>query len=90
MARIRLSKRLIAIEPKVSSAILACIPAVSDPARDELPIELSSVVSALESVARELTKGLSREEMTRVVAELGPRLESLIQEQRGPNRPFSR
>jgi hypothetical protein len=60
-----------------------------EPARP-LPIELSSIVAAVESVTRELTKSLSREQVTQVVADLCERLPALASEQRGPNRPFSR
>jgi hypothetical protein len=56
-----------------------------------LPVELSSVVTALEAVTRELTKKLSREEAEAVVTDLCERLQHLPEdEQRGPNRPFSR
>lgn len=55
-----------------------------------LPVELSSIVTALEAVARELTKKLSRDEATEVITDLCERLRMLPDEQRGPNRPFSR
>ena len=61
------------------------------PAGPILPVELSSVVTALEAVTRELTKKLSREETEQVITDLCERLRSLPgDEQRGPNRPFSR
>lgn len=60
------------------------------PASRILPVELSSVVTALEAVTRELTKKLSREETQEVITDLCERLQSLPGEQRSPNRPFSR
>jgi hypothetical protein len=54
-----------------------------------LPIELSSVVTSLETVTRELTKKLSHEEITEVVTELCERLRRIPEEKRGPNRPFT-
>ncbi len=60
------------------------------PANRVLPVELSSIVTALEAVTRELTKKLSREEATAVVTDLCERLRLIPDEQRGPNRPFSR
>jgi hypothetical protein len=60
------------------------------PARRILPIELSSVVSSLVTVTRELTKKLSHDEAAEVVAELCEQLRALPDEKRGPNRPFSR
>ena len=61
-----------------------------DPARRILPIELSAVVTSLVTVTRELTKKLNREEVTEVVSELCEQLRALADEQRGPDRPFSR
>jgi hypothetical protein len=58
--------------------------------RSKLPIELSSIVTSLESVTRELIKKLSREEAVAVVAELCERLRTMADDQRGPDRPFSR
>ena len=55
-----------------------------------LPVELSSIVTALEAVTRELTKKLSREEATEVINDLCEKLRHMPDEQRGPNRPFSR
>jgi hypothetical protein len=60
------------------------------PARRILPIELSSVVTSLVIVARELTKKLNREEATEVIAELCEQLRAIPDEKRGPNRPFTR
>jgi hypothetical protein len=60
------------------------------PDRRVLPIELSSVVTSLVIVARELTKKLSREEATEVISELCEQLRAIPDEKRGPNRPFSR
>ena len=54
-----------------------------------LPIELSSLVTALESVTRELMKKLNRDDVTLVIKELCARLLLIPGEQRGPNRPFS-
>ena len=61
-----------------------------EPARRVLPIELSSVVTTLETVTRELTKKLSRDEVTEVISELCERLRAIPDEKRGPNRPFTR
>jgi hypothetical protein len=60
------------------------------PERPTLPIELSSIVTSLVSVARELTKKLSREEAIQVVSELCEQLRGIPDEKRGPNRPFTR
>ena len=60
------------------------------PARRILPIELSSVVSSLVTVTRELTKKLSKDEVAEVITELCEQLRALPDEKRGPNRPFSR
>lgn len=59
------------------------------PARRILPIELSSVVTSLVNVTRELTRKLSHEEATLVVSELCEQLRAIADEKRGPNRPFS-
>jgi hypothetical protein len=59
-------------------------------ARRILPIELSSVVTSLVLVARELTKKLSRDEATEVVSELCEQLRAIPDEKRGPDRPFAR
>ena len=61
-----------------------------DAARRTLPIELSSIVTSLETVTRELIKKLSHEEATEVVAALCERLRLIPDEKRGPNRPFTR
>lgn len=58
-------------------------------ARRILPIELSSVVTSLVLVARELTKKLSREEAAEVVSELCEQLRAIPDEKRGPDRPFT-
>ena len=60
------------------------------PARRILPIELSSVVTSLVTVARELTKKLNQEEVTEVITELCEQLRAIPEEKRGPNRPFTR
>ena len=60
------------------------------PARRDLPIELSSIVTSLVTVTRELTKKLSQDEAAAVVSELCEQLRELPEEKRGPNRPFSR
>lgn len=60
------------------------------PARRVLPIELSSVVTSLVTVTRELTKKLSREEAVEVIDELCEQLRGIPDEKRGPNRPFTR
>ena len=69
----------------------SCYPVVTDEnhARRILPIELSSVVTSLVTVTRELTKKLSYEEATEVVSELCEQLRAIPGEKRGPNRPFS-
>jgi hypothetical protein len=59
-------------------------------ARRILPIELSSVVSSLITLTRELTKKLSREELIEVIADLRERLSALPDERRGPDRAFAR
>ena len=59
-----------------------------DPARRTLPIELSSIVATLETVTRELTKKLSKEETAEVVADLCERLRLIPDDRRGPERPF--
>jgi hypothetical protein len=58
-------------------------------ARRILPIELSSVVTSLVLIARELTKKLSRDEATAVVSELCEQLRAIPDEKRGPGRPFT-
>lgn len=65
--------------------------AVADekPARRILPIELSSVVTSLVIVTRELTKKLSHDEVTEVITELCEQLRGIPDEKRGPNRPFT-
>jgi hypothetical protein len=60
-----------------------------NPARRILPIELSSVVVTLETLTRELTKHLSRDETGTVISELCERLRGIPDEKRGPNRPFT-
>lgn len=60
------------------------------PVRPELPIELSSVVTSLVIVTRELTKKLSRDEAIAVISDLCEQLRAIPDEKRGPNRPFSR
>jgi hypothetical protein len=61
-----------------------------NPARRTLPIELSSVVNSLVTLTRELTKKLSRDEATEVISELREQLRTIVDEQRGPGRPFTR
>jgi len=53
-------------------------------ARRILPIELSSVVTSLVTVTRELTKKLSHEEVTVVVFELCEQLRLMAEEKRPP------
>ena len=60
------------------------------PARRILPIELSSVVTSLVTITRELTKKLNHEEASEVVSELCEQLRAIADEKRGPDRPFSR
>lgn len=60
------------------------------PARRILPIELSSVVTSLVIVTRELTSKLSHDEVSEVIAELCEQLSAIPDEKRGPNRPFTR
>jgi hypothetical protein len=55
-----------------------------------LPIELSSVVTSLVIVTRELTKKLNHDEAAEVISELCEQLRALPDEKRGPNRPFTR
>lgn len=71
---------------------VSCYSSVADekPVRRDLPIELSSVVTSLVIVTRELTKKLSRDEATEVISELCEQLRAIPDEKRGPNRPFSR
>ncbi|HEX6100082.1 MAG TPA: hypothetical protein VF432_27465 [Thermoanaerobaculia bacterium] len=61
-----------------------------EPARRVIPIELSSVITSLETITRELTKKLSSDEVAEVVSELCERLRAISQEKRGPDRPFTR
>ena len=61
-----------------------------NPASRILPIELSSVVTSLETITRELTKKLSHEQVTEVITELCERLRRIPDDKRGPNRPFTR
>jgi len=61
-----------------------------NPARPKLPIELSSVVTSLETLTRELTKNLNRDQAVAVISDLCERLRAMPDEKRGPNRPFSR
>lgn len=70
----------------------SCYSSVTDdkPARRTLPIELSSVVTSLVTITRELAKKLSQEEAAEVVSELCEQLRAIVDEKRGPNRPFSR
>jgi hypothetical protein len=70
----------------------SCFPVVADqtPARRTLPIELSSVVTSLVIVTRELTKKLSHDEAVEVISELCEQLRAIPDEKRGPNRPFTR
>jgi len=60
-----------------------------EPARRVLPIELSSVVTSLVLVARELTRKLNHDQATEVITELCEQLRALPGEKRGPNRPFT-
>jgi uncharacterized SAM-dependent methyltransferase len=59
-------------------------------ARRILPIELSSIVTSLVTVTRELTRKLSHDEVTEVITDLCEQLRAIPDEQRGPNRPFTR
>ena len=59
-------------------------------ARRTLPIELSSVVTSVVTVTRELTKKLSRDEVTAVISDLCEQLRAIPDEKRGPDRPFTR
>lgn len=59
-------------------------------ARRILPIELSSIVTSLETVTRELTKKLNRDETIEVVSALCEKLRALADDKRGPNRPFTK
>lgn len=54
-----------------------------------LPIELSSIVTAVVGVTRELTRRLNREEANQVITELCEQLRSIPNDQRGPGRPFT-
>jgi hypothetical protein len=70
----------------------SCYSVVTDhqSARPILPIELSSIVVSLETLTRELTKKLSGDEARAVIAELCERLQTIPDDKRGPNRPFTR
>jgi hypothetical protein len=59
-------------------------------ARRILPIELSSVVTSLVTVTRELTKKLNHDELTAVISDLCDQLRAIPEEKRGPDRPFTR
>lgn len=63
--------------------------AVADENTAPLPIEISSVVTSLEIVTRELTKKLTHEQTMEVVNALCERLRLIPDDKRGPNRPFS-
>ena len=63
--------------------------AEEDLADRSLPIELSSVVSTLETLTHELTKNLTERESRQVITALCERLARLGGDQRSPNRPFS-
>ncbi len=63
---------------------------MTHPERRTLPIELSSIVTTLETLTQELTKKLSGDEVRLVVTELCERLREIADDQRGPNRPFTR
>ena len=54
-----------------------------------LPIELSSVVTSLVIITRELTKKLSHDEASEVISALCEQLRAIPDEKRGPNRPFT-
>lgn len=58
-------------------------------ARRILPIELSSIVTSLTTVTRELTKKLSHDEAVEVISALCEELRRIPDDKRGPNRPFS-
>ena len=60
------------------------------PEREPLPIELSAIVTTLETLTHELTKTLSDRQVKEVVAALCVSLHEMAEERRGPNRPFSR
>jgi hypothetical protein len=60
-----------------------------DPADRSLPIELSSVVTTLETLTREMTKNLSVRESREVITTLCDRLQRYRDDQRSPDRPFS-
>ena len=55
-----------------------------------LPVELSSVVTTLEILTRELTKKLTKEETREVVDALCARLLAISDERRATDRPFRR
>lgn len=54
-----------------------------------LPIELSSLVSTLETLTHELTKNLTERESRQVITNLCERLARAPNDQRSPDRPFS-
>lgn len=76
---------------RLLSAVLASTLDVSDEetARRILPIELSSVVKSIEVITRELTKKLSREELTEVIDHLCEQLRRIPDERRSVDRPFT-
>ena len=55
-----------------------------------LPVELSSVVTTLEILTRELTKKLTTEQTREVVDALCARLLAISDERRASDRPFKR
>ena len=55
-----------------------------------LPVELSSIVTTLEILTRELTKKLSPEQIREVVDALCVRLLAISDERRSSDRPFRR
>jgi hypothetical protein len=63
--------------------------AEKEPQQPDLPIELSSVVSALETLTRELTKKLTADQTREVVDDLCSRLRT-IGDKRAPDRPFTK
>jgi hypothetical protein len=78
------------VQNPISAILAISVVAEEKPARRILPIELSSVVTSLVLVTRELTKKLSRDEATEVIDELCDQLRLIPDEKRGPNRPFAR
>ena len=63
--------------------------AEKDAAEHSLPIELSSLVSTLETLTHELTKNLTERESHQVITNLCERLARSPGDQRSPDRPFS-